>query len=383
MPYPSVDALQNMLAEEVFGHTKHSKKAAGRALGTLVEVITYYTLTSWGFRNAIAIERGLPEYANDIISHNVEYTLHPIVEHIDLVVQNPRLPLSSAKILKALDGKISWANRDNRKSSNQLLSSKGILRNSCTIADDGDLFATAHLNEVRDDLADIDIYALYHHPYMMVECKRVGVEEGAKKGPQTIEKAKQGAYVARTVSSLQKLRLPDGRAGGVIVAEDGSHSIGEFRDLLETVVESDGSDVLSRFTLSVGVVSNHGNWFTAELKNKEMEVLAGSYDWLLFLTDEGMMEFLNDLILNPPEEYAAVKEAFGESHKKNKDQTRFTKVQMDYDADLALQSYFAANVDKVEGWFNIIGPAGFELDHLREQVTKLWNKDWNSIHKLA
>ncbi|MEO1477101.1 MAG: hypothetical protein AAFV01_00845, partial [Bacteroidota bacterium] len=186
-----------------------------------------------------------------------------------------------------------------------------------------------------------------------------------------------------TVSSLQKLRLPDGRAGGVIVAEDGSHSIGEFRDLLETVVESDGSDVLSRFTLSVGVVSNHGNWFTAELKNKEMEVLAGSYDWLLFLTDEGMMEFLNDLILNPPEEYAAVKEAFGESHKKNKDQTRFTKVQMDYDADLALQSYFAANVDKVEGWFNIIGPAGFELDHLREQVTKLWNKDWNSIHKLA
>lgn len=27
-----------------------------------------------------------------------------------------------------------------------------------------------------------------------------------KKGPQTIEKAKQGAYVTRTASSLQKIR---------------------------------------------------------------------------------------------------------------------------------------------------------------------------------
>ena len=37
-----------------------------------------------------------------------------------------------------------------------------------------------------------------------------------KKGPQTIEKAKQVAYVARTVSSLQRVRLRDGRFSGVI-----------------------------------------------------------------------------------------------------------------------------------------------------------------------
>jgi hypothetical protein len=43
-----------------------------------------------------------------------------------------------------------------------------------------------------------------------------------KKGPQTIEKAKQGAYVARTVSSLQKIRLRDGVLGGVV------HRVGRY-----------------------------------------------------------------------------------------------------------------------------------------------------------
>jgi hypothetical protein len=38
-------------------------------------------------------------------------------------------------------------------------------------------------------------------PYAMIECKRVGIEEGTTKGPQTIEKAKQGAYVAGTAFS--------------------------------------------------------------------------------------------------------------------------------------------------------------------------------------
>jgi hypothetical protein len=32
------------LALEVFGHTTDAKKAAGRALGTIVEIITFYLL---------------------------------------------------------------------------------------------------------------------------------------------------------------------------------------------------------------------------------------------------------------------------------------------------------------------------------------------------
>ena len=93
-----------------------------------------------------------------------------------------------------------------------------------------------------------------------------------------------------------------------------------------------------------------------------------------------MMEFINDLLLSSEAEYTAVASAFAESHKENKKRTRFTKVQMDYDSDVVLQKYFADNVERVESWFNVISPDGFSLDHLRDQVTELWNKDWTHIH---
>ena len=51
----------------------------------------------------------------------------------------------------------------------------------------------------------------------MFECKRVGIEEGMTKGPQTIEKAKQGAYVARMASSLQKIRSESGEMQGIFI----------------------------------------------------------------------------------------------------------------------------------------------------------------------
>ncbi|GEM_PF-5863407 len=44
MSYPSVDLLQKVLTQKVFHYAKDSKKAAGRALGTLVEIITFYAL---------------------------------------------------------------------------------------------------------------------------------------------------------------------------------------------------------------------------------------------------------------------------------------------------------------------------------------------------
>jgi hypothetical protein len=59
------------LTEEVFHYAKDSKKAAGRALGTLVEIITFYALKSWWLERNVAIEKPLPEFANDDIMHNV------------------------------------------------------------------------------------------------------------------------------------------------------------------------------------------------------------------------------------------------------------------------------------------------------------------------
>ena len=42
-------------------------------------MLAFYMLRAWGFRDSVAIERPLPEYANPDISHNVEYSLYPIL----------------------------------------------------------------------------------------------------------------------------------------------------------------------------------------------------------------------------------------------------------------------------------------------------------------
>ncbi len=84
-----------------------------------------------------------------------------------------------------------------------------------------------------------------------------------RKGPQTIEEAKQGAYVARTVSALPKIRLTDGSLGGLIQKRDGSFRFGDYYKLMAEVIASDDPEFLSRFILTVGVVSNHGNWSTS------------------------------------------------------------------------------------------------------------------------
>jgi hypothetical protein len=188
MPYASVDQLQKVLVERVFHYAKDSKKAAGRALGTLVEIITFYMLKSWGFEHSMAIERALAEYGNPGITHNVEYSLHPILRQQRLVFPH-KLPINATRILKNIDEKTFSVTGFN-KSKGVLLTSGGILRNSCVIANGERFHLVATLDSIRDDSVKLEIVEQYPRPYAIFECKRVGVEEGMKKGPQTIEKAK-------------------------------------------------------------------------------------------------------------------------------------------------------------------------------------------------
>jgi hypothetical protein len=207
----------------------------------------------------------------------------------------------------------------------------------------------------------------------------VGIEEGMKKGPQTIEKAKQGAYVARTVSSLQKIRLRDGVLGGVVHRADGTLYHQPYAQLMEEVIASNDAALLRDFVLTVGVVSNHGNWFTAEDHNKELKVLAQSYDWLLFLTDHGLAEFVSELLLDPTPELLPVREAFLASYGPQAVGNRFTKVKMDARADIVLRNYFSANAQKIEAWFNIITPKRRTLETLKSELAVLNAKDWQRI----
>jgi len=62
-------SCKKALQKNVFSYTKDPKKAAGRALGTIVEIITYYPLKTWELNDNISIERRLEEYGNPAISH--------------------------------------------------------------------------------------------------------------------------------------------------------------------------------------------------------------------------------------------------------------------------------------------------------------------------
>lgn len=377
MAYESIDKLQKVLATKVFKHTKDPKKAAGRALGTLVEIITYYLLKTWGLNNQISIERGLEEYGNPDITHNVEYSLHPILRDSVLTIAKDGKAITSSKILKALE-KDGFDLKGFVSKSNQLLNN-GVLRNACAIATSKNSILLCSIKvESRKNL-ELHIYEQSRKLYAMFECKRVGVEEGMSKGPQTIEKAKQGAYVARTASSLQKIRTESGELKGIIYKSDGSYIIKPFIDLMEEIIRSNDKELLRRFVLTVGVVSNHGNWFTSESQNKEMKVLAQSYDWLLFLTDKGLSEFIGNLLFKPVREYRPVRDIFLASYAEAKKKNQFTKVQMSIVADRLLLKYFKENLVVIDEWFNVISPKGKNLSTLKNELDELKRKNWTNI----
>ncbi|MGB1204029.1 MAG: hypothetical protein ACPG5B_00195 [Chitinophagales bacterium] len=375
MAYASIDKLQNALGKEVFHYTKDKKKAAGRALGTLVEIITYYLLKEWGFNNSLSIERKLLEYGNNDISHNVEYTLHPILQEQKVILENDGKSLTAHKILKSLD--IDTSNF--LKKNNTLLDIHNVLRNACTIGISDISYLMTSIATADSTAYHLDVFEQHQKSYAMFECKRVGVEEGHKKGPQTIEKAKQGAYVARTASSLQKIRTDTGEKYGLIYKSNNQPYIKPYVELMEEIIDSNDRELLKKFILTVGVVSNHGNWFTAENHNKELKVLAESYDWLIFLTDAGLAQFIDDLILNPKKEFLAVKNAFLRSYTANKKRNVFTKTKIDFEANNLLLQYFSSKKEEIEKWFNIITPQQKTLQELKEELLKLSSKNWNTI----
>ncbi|MBO4288089.1 MAG: hypothetical protein J5985_08000 [Kiritimatiellae bacterium] len=373
MSYESVDKLQNLLANEVFSYTSDKKKAAGRALGTFLEIITYYLIKVWKLDHFAAIEKPLPEFANTEITHNVEFTLHGSRRIAEKEISENEFPISSRSILRTLGlGKEIKGGKPS-----MLVDKMNVIRNACTLISSPETFVNAYVDSLNNRYF---VQRLFSRPFAMFECKRVGVEEGSKKGPQTIEKAKQGSYVARTVSALQRIRRADGSLAGFLQQSETDFIISDYYSLLSRIIHSTDKALLRNFILTVGVVSNHGNWFTSSNPNKELKILAQSYDWLIFLTDKGISEFITELLLSPSEEYAAVKEAFKKSYSRDKKENVFTKVRMTYECDKALCSYFVKKRKTIEGWFNVISPKDQTLDELKTELSILAAKEWEDVY---
>lgn len=109
-------------------------------------------------------------------------------------------------------------------------------------------------------------------------------------------------------------------------------------------------------------------------------MLAQSYDWLLFLTDDGVAQFIDELLFHPTQELSAAREAFLASYTGKKGKNQFTKKQLSLQADAALQSYFNSRKKVIASWFNIIAPSGKGLDVLKEELDTLKKKNWKDIH---
>lgn len=246
--YESVDALQKYLASEVFHYSESGKKAAGRALGTLVEVITFYLIESWGLRHSLVIEKALAEYGYPEITHNVEYTLHPVLHMDTHNIPSVTQSVSGTLIRNALK-QAALSEKIGGPSTNLLKA--GVLRNCCIVYRPVGQIVVAHLDRKPLVGMDISLATLHDKPYAMFECKRVGVEEGMKKGPQTIEKAKQGAYVAKSVSNLQRIRLRDGSQGGVLITSEKDEArVGRYDEILEEILGSDDRAMLGSFIMT-------------------------------------------------------------------------------------------------------------------------------------
>ena len=287
MSYQSIDEVQKYLAESFFARTNDAKKASGRALGTFVEIIVFYLLKAYGFQKYMSIETQLPEYGAPNLTHNVEFTLHKSEEifseyyaNIESITSNKLISkcniADDASFIKSGSKKIIDCNGGNYSIKN--CTQLGVTDKNLYIGN----FDTA-TNILYCNKLDKQSFAMF-------ECKRVG-KEGNAKGPQTIEKAKQGAYVARAVSSLQKVKNFNGDLVGFYAKDDGNYITDDYYTFIKRVVDGGAKDIHG-FILSVGIVSNHGNWFTSNNKNKELEVLCNSYDWLLFLSDSGLVEFI-------------------------------------------------------------------------------------------
>ena len=133
MAYDSVDKMQKALADGVFSYAKDRKKAAGRCLGTFIEIITFYLLKSWGVAPSVGIERGLAEYKNPAITHNVEYSLHPVGSIDRLEIRNCVLPLTTAKIFRQFGD--THHLHSFKETPRNLLTKEKIFRNACVIGE--------------------------------------------------------------------------------------------------------------------------------------------------------------------------------------------------------------------------------------------------------
>ena len=77
--FDGIDEAQMALSNEIFDSARSSKKASGRAIGTLQEMLVYSILHHHNLDDRIYLEYPLPEQGLEEVTHAVEFSVHPKV----------------------------------------------------------------------------------------------------------------------------------------------------------------------------------------------------------------------------------------------------------------------------------------------------------------
>jgi len=97
-------------------------------------------LKEWGLIDYISIERKLAEYGNPSITHNVEFTIHPVIKN-NVLDQEFTNKLSSKDIAKALGISSDLKN-------NMLIDNKSTIKNACLIAENKSFLIVSNIVKI-------------------------------------------------------------------------------------------------------------------------------------------------------------------------------------------------------------------------------------------
>lgn len=371
MPYNSIDEIQSFIADSFFKKNKDPKKSAGRVLGTFVEIITYYLLKSFGFHKNMAIDTRLPEFDCRALTHKTELTLHRLRLLKSMAVDR-NASFSSDDALKEFKFKPDdllndWMNnwmydRDFVLSPSEKIidapHGSSCIKNGVTIGRSSRYMYAVSVDSSEDTCTCSKLECV---PFAAFKCRRSG-----GRGSKTFKQVKQGIYVMRTFSALRRVKTSGGAMKGFVLCAFGKYILDDYFKLMERILIGDLRGLYG-FTLTVGVVSNYGNWFTSDNPDDDIKALQHEYDWLLSISDDGLAKFAGHILSDamPACRAAFTSSCSVNSATRRKNINTFTKSFIDYDADVELTKYFTDNADEILSWFNVMFPAGGSIDMLK------------------
>jgi len=360
--FGAIDEAQMALANEIFDSRESPKKAAGRAIGTLQEILAYSVLHHYELDSRTYLEYPLPEQGLEEVTHEVEFSIHPKVGERGAEISGRKHENATLSDLDASSLYDSKANRLKKPTLvhhdddgwDRIRTNPGLLKQDDLKNWEYDSIPIAYYNNGNKKIVLLD-----PQPIGFIECKRVGLEEGTTSGPQTIEKAKQATLVAFRTSRLQKIITSDGKKG--LLIDDDHVEVGNFEELWEDTLSEGDPEELRGVVRSVLFFSNHGNWYPQDNEGKGVKMIKSSFDWAVWVEDEGLIELI-EFVLNDTD----MRNAFN-LHVESSE-TILTKSKFESDARESMLEFVSSNWDRIsEDWFTVLEPEGKSIEDLMDE----------------